>query len=348
MFLPSGLSVDVNISAEFLMSLKTGYADCGVFSVPHNGLLLAVSGGADSMALLHGTAQLWPDNTSGLVVAHVDHNLRGDQSRADAAFVETTVEELGLQFVLLSGDTVQEQQKSGGSTEEVARRIRYQMLQSSAHSADIEYVVCGHQSDDQAETILHNIIRGTGLRGLTGMCIRRQLNHRVQLIRPMLDITRSSIEEFLDDLDLKWRFDESNSSTRYTRNKIRNHLIPTLAREYNPQLTDSLLRLASHATEAENLSVQVANRCLDDVVLELQPGVCRLQRNKLALWPESVVRMALRLVWDQQMWPQQGMTRLHWNDLAQSVCQPDGRPSNCPGVEVSMTPKIVRIFRCEL
>ncbi|MCH2210426.1 MAG: tRNA lysidine(34) synthetase TilS [Fuerstiella sp.] len=336
--------MSVNVNAKFLISLKTGYADCGI-SVPDNGLLLAVSGGADSMALLHGTAQLWPDNTSRFVVAHVNHNLRGGQSRADATFVETAAEKLGLQFVLLSGDTVGEQQMSGGSTEEVARRIRYQMLQDSAQSAEVGHVVCAHQRNDQAETILHNIIRGTGLRGLTGMCRRRQLNHRVELIRPMLDISRSSIEEFLHDLDQKWRFDESNSSAIYTRNRIRNDLIPTLAREYNPQVTDSLLRLASHATEVEKLSGQVAHRCLDDVILELQPGVCRLKRNKLALWPESVVRTALRLIWDQQMWPQQGMTQSHWNNLAKTIRQADGQPGNCPGIKISVTPTIVRIFR---
>ncbi|MEO2032565.1 MAG: tRNA lysidine(34) synthetase TilS [Planctomycetaceae bacterium] len=330
-------------SAEFLSVLRAGYAECGCGG-PDIGLLLAVSGGADSMALLHGTLQLWPDATHLMGVAHVNHQLRGDQSRADAEFVAAAADSLGIRYRLLTCDVRSQRQANGGSTEEVARRIRYLSLQKTAQEMGFGAVVCGHHQDDQVETILHNIIRGTGLRGLKGMSWTRPLGEGVVLIRPLLHAPRASTEEYLRGEQLAWCIDDSNACADFTRNRIRHHLLPLLSKEYNPQFVSSLLRLASHAHDAEELASQVAQRCLDDVLLEFQSGVCRLHRTRLSLWPSAVVRAALRLIWDRQSWPHQAMTQSHWTDLAASLQRVDGKPSNCPGVELSVTPTIVRIF----
>lgn len=297
------------------------------------------------MALLHGTCRLWPDATSQIAVAHVEHGLREEQSRADAEFVQSTAQRLGLTCRLLHCDVPAQVTSNGGSTEEVARHLRYQLLHRTALEMNLTTVVCGHHQDDQAETILHNILRGTGLRGLGGMLWRRDLGDGVHLIRPLLNINRESTQAFLHDLKLEWRTDDSNAATEYTRNRIRRDLMPLLAEEYNPQVAASLVRLGQHARDAESLAGQVAQRCLDDVTLELQPGVCRLQRERLREWPVSVVRAALRLIWDQQSWPQQGMTQAHWNQLATELQDADGPTSDVPGVKLSTTPTIVRVFR---
>ncbi len=344
LFSPADCPLNVTDRPSFLNSLATGYAACECAS-PQDGLLLAVSGGADSMSLLHGTAQLWPDNRDRIVVAHVDHQLRGAEGRADANFVEQAAQSLGLPFVLLTCDVPAEQAVSGGGIEEVARRNRYQLLQDAALVNEMSYVVCAHHRDDQAETVLHNILRGTGLKGLAGISSSRSLCDAVQLIRPLLGISKTAIEAFLRRQQLSWQTDASNASEEFTRNRIRKHLLPLLADGYNPQVAGSLLRLAQHAREADTLADQVAQCCLNDVVLELQPGVCRLDRTRLAAWPESAVRSALRLIWEQQSWPQQSMTQAHWDNLASAVTNTESVPSHLPGVEISATESMVRLFK---
>ncbi len=296
------------------------------------------------MALLHGTGQLWPGRNDRIVIAHVNHQLRGEACREDAEFVRNAAETLGLQYLLLTCDVSKERNDRSGSVEEVARQCRYDMLQETAESLGLGFVVCGHHRNDQAETILHNIMRGTGLKGVAGMASARSLSRTVQLLRPMLTISRSAAEDWLRSQKLQWREDESNSSPEFTRNRIRNELLPMLAKSYNPQIVDSLLRLADHARNADALSDEVAQRCLKDVVLELQPGVCRIDRTRLEQWPESVVRSALRLIWTQQSWPQQRMTQAHWNELAEDLRSSERVPRDIPGLQISVTATIVRVF----
>jgi len=336
----------VSVHIGFLNALLAGYADCRCHG-PEKGLLLAVSGGADSMSLLHGTRQLWPDGNGAIVVAHVNHQVRGSESAADAEFVREAAESQGLKFLLLACDVPRQREATGGGIEEVARRNRYQLLQDAALANGLCYVVCGHHQEDQAETVLHNILRGTGMKGLAGMSSNRLLCDGVQLIRPLLSVSQSAVVDFLCAQQVSWQTDASNTSTEFTRNRIRQQLLPLLAEEYNPQIARSLIRLAGHARAAETLASQVGQRCLDDVVLELQPGICRLNRTRLAVWPKSVVCSALRLIWDQQSWPQQAMTQTHWNHLAASLQDVNAKPDDVPGVDLSVTKTIARIFRTE-
>ena len=340
------MTAHVSDSFEFVKSLGAGYVNCGCDG-PDKGLLLAVSGGADSISLLHATCQLWPACKDQIIVAHVDHQLRDSRSTADAEFVRKTAESQGLRFVHLICNVRKRRAAAGGSLEEVARQDRYRLLEDTAETTGFRFVVSAHHQDDQAETVLHNIIRGTGLRGLAGMSPTRPMSNGVRLIRPMLNVTRKMIDHFLRCQQLVWRIDESNASAKFTRNRIRRNLMPLLSEEYNPQVVSSLVRLAGHACDAEDQVSQIAQRCLEDIVLELQPGVCRLDRTKLALWPASVVRVSLRLIWDHQSWPQQAMTQAHWTSLATSLQHIDRKPDACPGVELSVSPAIVRIFRRE-
>jgi tRNA(Ile)-lysidine synthase len=329
---------------DFLNALSAGYANCECHG-PENGLLLAVSGGADSMSLLHGTRQLWPDGNGQIVVAHVNHQLRGSESAADAEFVREAAKSQGLRFILLTCDVPKQREAVRGGIEEVARRNRYRLLQDAALANGLGDVVCGHHQEDQAETVLHNILRGTGMKGLAGMSARRLLCEDVQLIRPLLSISRAAVVDFLHARQVSWQTDASNESPEFTRNRIRQQLLPLLAEEYNPQIARSLIRLAGHARDVNTLASQVGQRCLDDVVLELQRGICRLNRTRLAVWPQSVVRSALRLIWDYQSWPQQAMTQAHWHHLAADLQDTNGKPGDVPGVDISTTKTIVRIFR---
>lgn len=297
------------------------------------------------MALLHATVRIWPEHLDQLAVAHVDHCLRDQHSQEDAEFVQLAANSLGIRCYVRVCDVPAVLERESGSTEEIARRLRYEALQQIAEDSGFGLVACAHHQDDQAETVLHNILRGTGLRGLRGMSRSRLLGDSVRLIRPLLDLSRSDLVEFLQQEGLNWRTDDSNESTEFTRNRIRSQLLPLLAKEYNPQISSSLVKLAELASDAEQMEELVAERCLDDVLLELQPGICRLRRDRLPLWPVGAVRAMLRLIWHRQSWPQQSMTRTHWHQLAASLMDPQATADDVPGVEISATPTIIRLFR---
>ena len=326
----------------FCEQLKAGWGNCQRPG-PAN-TVLAVSGGLDSVALLHATVRLWPEQVDELLVTHVNHQLRANESEADASFVAATASSLGVKCRILTCDVTSHQAEQGGGVEEVARQLRYSALERVASELHRTAIVSAHHQQDQAETILHNILRGTGLKGLAGMSSVRPLTNGVRVIRPMLSIPRTTIEAWARAEQIEWREDSSNASANFTRNRIRQDLLPRLAKDYNPQVTSSLLRLSDHARDAENMVTLVAQRCLEDVQLELQPGVCRLDRTRLAAWPVTVVSSTLRLIWQQQSWPQQMMTQAHWQDLAAGIHDVDGKPKVIPGVRISLTPGIIRIF----
>ena len=331
----------MNNTFDFLTTLSAGYAICGV-NGPTDGLLLAVSGGADSSALLHGTVRLWAQHRGRIAVVHVDHQLRAD-SRRDREHVEELSETAGLECFTAEIPVTEVRSQAGGSLEEVARRLRYEFLEQTALDQRMRFVACAHQQDDQAETILHNIIRGTGIRGLTGMNPVRELREGIQLIRPMLKLRREDVEEFLKTEGFSWQDDESNRSDRHTRNRIRHEVLPVLE-QLNHGANKHLVQLRQSVLEVEQITQFVVDRCLKESVLEQQPGICRVSRVALRGWPEPIVRQVLRDLWRKQKWPQRSMTREHWNRLAAAIVDPTGHPPDMHGVEVSVTSSMIRFF----
>ncbi len=206
--------------------------------------VVAVSGGGDSVGLLRLLHQLAPKTGLRLSVAHLDHGARGEASRADAEFVAELAASLGLPFDLGHWRPVRAKH-----FESDARRARYDWLIEVARARDAGVVAVGHTSDDQAETILHRILRGTGVRGLAGIPQRRILaaDPTITLARPLLSASRGEIRTYLTELGQTCREDETNSDLSHTRARIRHDLLPRLAADYNPRLSEALVRLGEHA-----------------------------------------------------------------------------------------------------
>lgn len=207
-------------------------------------LLVAVSGGVDSIVLLHVLRELCDGFNLYLEVAHLDHGLRGESSAADANFVSRKAEELGLVATIerrpVSAD--------GESVEEAARRVRFNFLREVAEGKELDYVALGHTRDDQAETILMNLIRGAGLKGLSGMSEKRG-----RYIRPLLKVKSEEIEEYADENGLDYRVDETNKDKSYTRNRLRHDLIPKIQKEYNPNFEQRLIKTADLVRQARQV-----------------------------------------------------------------------------------------------
>ena len=239
---------------------------CGL--APGDLLVVAVSGGPDSLALLHALARTRPVTSLEVHAAHLDHGLRGEESRADAAFVSRACRELGLGLTSESVDTEAFRETHRLSLEDAARRLRYDFLARVAAELGARAVAVGHTVDDQAETVLMNIVRGAGLTGLRGMSessTRHVEGKDVHIVRPFLaGVSRSDTEGYCEALGLEPRHDSSNSSLLMLRNRIRHEVMPSLA-GINPQVKDALLRLS----ESARRDLAYLERTVDDAWAEV-------------------------------------------------------------------------------
>lgn len=221
-------------------------------------ILVGVSGGPDSLCLLHVLQRLAPELNITLHVAHLNHGLRGADADADAAFVADTARAWGLPVTIERADVASMAAQPGISTEEAARNARYDFLSRLAAQLGATAVAVGHNADDQAETVLMHFLRGSGLAGLRGMLPASPLpsgtgvSGSLTLIRPLLFTPRADILAYCDENDLQPRFDRSNEDVTFFRNRLRHELLPLLE-TYNPQIRRILGATASVAAADHDL-----------------------------------------------------------------------------------------------
>lgn len=216
-------------------------------------VLVAVSGGPDSVALLHLLLRLREERPFKLHIFHLDHGLRPD-SAADAAFVEQISRTWNVPATVLRRD-VHAERRPKESTQQAARRVRYEAMRQVARDVGADRIALAHHADDQAETVLLRLLRGTGVTGLGAMRYRRG-----PFIRPLLDVPRSAVEAYCEAFQLETRHDPSNLSTEYVRNKIRLELMPLLRAEYNPNIRLTLNRMATLLRDDDDLLEALAHR----------------------------------------------------------------------------------------
>jgi tRNA(Ile)-lysidine synthase len=212
-------------------------------------VVVAVSGGADSVTLLHLLVQLRSTLDLSLHVAHLDHALRGDSGR-DAEFVRSLAERHHLPATIERQPVKRICEEEGWSLEDGARRIRYRFLLGAAERQSASRVALAHTADDQAETVLLRLVRGTGLMGLGAIPVSRPLDgdgEGIRLIRPLLRVWRRDVTAHLKAHGLSWREDATNGDPRFLRNRVRHELLPLLERSYNGNVKAALTQLAEQS-----------------------------------------------------------------------------------------------------
>lgn len=276
------------------------------------------------MALLHGL-HVWRDRFGiELVVAHLNHLTRGDDSDADAAWVHRLCEQRGIPCIVAAQPVTTESIRDLGSFEAAARKLRYDFLAESAVSSKCTAVVVAHTTDDQAETILHHVLRGTGPAGLAGMPMARELTADVQLLRPILGINRATLIDWLRDIGQDYREDATNADTRMTRNRLRHVTLPALTSDYNPQLASALCRMGQQVGELQEFVDHTARELLKLATIECGNDRWRLDRTLLAEQPAVLLRTLFNLLWRDADWPRSRMLHQHWQGLADLTLQPRG------------------------
>lgn len=273
-------------------------------------IVVAVSGGADSVALLHGLVELQP--RARLIAAHFHHGLRGAAADADAAFVAEVCR--GLNVLCAIGRAQPGEVSGGDGLEAAARDARYRFLAEVAREHGARYLAVAHTWNDQAETILHRLLRGTGLDGLAGIPRVRPLNEWTTLVRPLLAVPREIVLEFLHERKLPYRHDGTNDDVDLTRNRIRHELLPLLARDYNPRAADALVRLGTLAEETQAF-VQSQLDPLYAAVVKLRSDGAVVDVRALARESPFVIRTVLARLWREADWPRQEMSFTQWERL---------------------------------
>lgn len=290
---------------------------------------VAVSGGADSVALLLALVECHGDVT----VAHFHHGLRGADADADADFVRDLAAHLGLRFALGRADVA----AAVGNLEAAGRKLRYAWLANLG----ADWIATGHTRDDQAETVLHRILRGTGVQGLRGIAAERPLGNS-RIVRPLLEnASRVDVLAFLESQNQPFRTDATNADPRFTRNRIRHELIPLL-RTFNPNASAALARLAEQAEELDGFLATEAERLIARVELPRAGDVVVLDAAGLS-GHGVVVRELFRRLWQREGWPVADMGHRHWQQLARIATGAEPAADFPGGVRVRRVGTVVQI-----
>ena len=214
-------------------------------------ILVGVSGGIDSVVLLDLLSVMSTRGWCTIHVAHCNHQLRGEASHQDELYVRRLASKYGLHFHHTSADVAGYSKDYNLGIETAARIMRYQFFEKAAKACHADVIATAHHSEDNAETLLMNLMRGSGITGLAGIPPRRDIDKKLSYIRPILWLSKKDIEHYAKIRNLEWREDESNTALNFTRNKIRHELLPMLRAEYSPGLTEVLNRTSTLMREAQ-------------------------------------------------------------------------------------------------
>ena len=296
-------------------------------------LVVALSGGPDSMALLHSLLSLRDSAGLRLHVAHLNHNFR-DEAEEDARFASAVANQLGLPVTVEKADPLAYQRKTGlSSFEAAAREVRYGFLARVAERNGAVALATGHTADDLAETVLMHIIRGSGIHGLRGMeevstWRSREGDRKAVLLRPLLDVMKSETAAYCRQRGIAFREDPGNRLMRFTRNRVRHELLPTLE-SYNPRIKDALVRLAhSSALNVDYLEGEVAH--IWPTVAEERDHSIALDSGILASLHPFLRRMMLRKAYQQLMGDTRRLEEVHLKAMEDFAAGPPGRGMDLP------------------
>lgn len=290
-------------------------------------LLAACSGGADSLAMTSLLQQVGQEEGWHIYVCHVQHHLRGEEAESDALFVESFCHKRNLPFIRADVDVnlLAEQEKL--SLEEAARKLRYKVLKETCQELNAVAIVTGHHQDDQAETLLMNLLRGAGTRGLRGMQTRNGL-----IVRPFLDAARKDMEDYCKEQGIVWCTDSSNECTDYRRNSIRKELLPILEK-YNPQIRRALANTAYLAAQDQEYLEELANNFLRENSL-VKNGVYTLCVKNFSKMASALSTRVLILAFQNYANENDGQLECKHIDALLELIKKgkSGRSLNLPGV----------------
>ncbi len=340
-----------NENSVFQVVLETVHKHCMISK--GDKILAAVSGGADSVCMLHVLNSMKDSFGVEIYCAHLNHGLRGDDAVHDEEFVKTLCGRLGIPVFTRRVDVAALAMEKKLTTEEAGRLARYEFFRELSEKYGINKTATAHNKNDNAETVLMRILRGTGIDGLKGIEYVRCDN----VIRPLLDVSRCEIEKYCAENGLEFCTDATNADNDYTRNKIRNKLIPFLEQEFNPEAIDSINRLSRNAAEDAAFMDGYARRLyarLCNPLPSKRPVTLHIDSMKMA--DSAIVARVIRIAADEAV-PGIKLERKHILDIIGLMSKPTGTEISLPlGLKASVrygwisfdTGQDIRNISCEV
>ena len=296
-------------------------------------IVVAVSGGPDSLSLMLLLNEIRLEHGFKLCAAHLDHSLRKESS-SEAKYVSKTGSDLGIPVILDRKDVRLHSKKYGLSIEEAARNIRYDFLSNTARINGANAIAVGHTSDDQVETILMHLIRGSGIAGLTGMGQNsywpsKTSTNKIAIVRPLLNASHQETQEYCAHMGFIPINDLSNLSDEFTRNSIRLNLLPLLQR-YNPKVKESILRLAHSVSQDQSFILSETNKAKYRITEQTNTGFS-VDRTKFQSMPYSLRNSLLRVLYHEISGTYSRLTNRHLQSMLYLASGNSGKMLNLPG-----------------
>jgi len=308
---------------------------------PGERVVVGVSGGPDSVALLHVLSELNIRLCLKIGVAHLDHNLRSSSAK-DMLFVKKQAEEMRLPFY--AGRIDWKKEKAFGSIEERLRNRRYDFFFKVCRKFKVKKIVLGHTRDDQAETVLMRILRGSGLYGLSAILPSRTIGP-IEVVRPLIEVTKKEVFGFLKENNVPYRLDETNSDERFMRNKIRHGLLPLLERDYNPNIKEVLSSLAL-LIGADYAYLRSQARDFLKKGVRYSKEACRVDLEALKKLDVSLQRFVLRSALESLQGDLHKLTFRHWQEMEDLIfSRPAGSQVHLPGRMVILKTRNILLLK---
>ena len=307
-------------------------------------VLVAVSGGPDSICLLNILYNLKEKLKIEICVAHVNHLIR-EEAKGDAEFVKEFCRSKNIEFFYKEYNIKEKAKIEKISVEEAGRNARYEFFEEIAKESSINKIAIGHNKNDLVETLIMNILRGTGTQGLKGI-----LNKNGMYIRPLLDISREKIEEYCEKNNLKPRIDLTNFENNYTRNKIRNIVIPYLKKEFNPNILQTLTRLSQIATEEQDFIDMEVEKYYKKIIINEETESIKISGKEFSRIHIAIKKRIILYIINKLFGNTKQIEKKHVEDIIKLIDNNIGNKYLTPNknLKISIRKGIVEFFRKKL
>lgn len=278
-------------------------------------IIVALSGGPDSVCLLHILSKLSKEYGITIYAAHLNHQIRGTAAHKDALYAMDLCAQLGIRYFVKSLDVPTYSKENKLTLEEGARILRYEMLFELKNDLSAQKIAVAHNLDDQSETVMMRIMRGTGLTGLKGMEYKRPDG----IIRPLMDVLKKDIEKYCQDNHLQPRIDHTNLEDEYTRNKIRIHLLPYIQKEYAPNIKETLSRMANSLREDSLFIENIADEKFEKIASVIDADTVRVDLDLMENEDVVITKRIIRKAYKHLEGSYNGLETVHLDDVIELI-----------------------------
>lgn len=302
-------------------------------------IVIGVSGGPDSIALLTVLNKYKKDLNINIVVAHINHMIRSVADE-ETKYVEEYCKKLNIEIYVKKVSVIELSQDNKIGTEEMGRKIRYEFFEEVLEKTNSNKIVTAHNLNDNAETVLMNILRGTSITGLKGIEKKRDN----KFIRPLIECDRKDIEEYCEKNNLNPKYDESNKENIYTRNKVRNLLIPYIEKEFNPNIISTINRLSDLATKENDFIEEIVENEYEKIFVEEREGIILLDLKKFNLLSDVIKSRIIMYTINKVLGNVQGIEKIHIEDIIKMCKKNIGNKFLTPNKNIKVEINNKKIF----